>query len=59
MRSTGPAPNAVLCAASIEQARIVFRFAREVLEPSGEYRFLDSTDSNRDHAQGDQTQSSA
>ena len=37
-----PATESVLCAASIEQARIVFRFAREVLEPSGEYRFLDS-----------------
>ena len=34
--------ESVLCAASIEQARIVFRFARETLEPSGEYRFLDS-----------------
>ena len=32
----------MLCAASIEQARIVFRFARADLEPSGEYRFLDS-----------------
>ena len=28
--------ESVLCAASIEQARIVFRFAREVLEPTGE-----------------------
>ena len=34
--------ESVLCAASIEQARIVFRFAREALEPSSEYRFLDS-----------------
>ena len=34
--------ESVLCAASIEQARIVFRFAREVLEPTGAYRFLDS-----------------
>ena len=34
--------ESVLAAASIEQARIVFRFARETLEPSGEYRFLDS-----------------
>ena len=34
--------ESVLCAASIEQARIVFRFARETLEPTGEYRFLDS-----------------
>ena len=37
-----PGTESVLCAASIEQARIVFRFARETLEPSGEYRFLDS-----------------
>ena len=34
--------ESVLCAASIEQARIVFRFAREALEPTGAYRFLDS-----------------
>ena len=34
--------ESVLCAASIEQARIVFRFARQALEPSGAYRFLDS-----------------
>ena len=34
--------ESVLVAASIEQARIVFRFAREVLEPRGGYRFLDS-----------------
>ena len=34
--------ESVLCAASIEQARIVYRFAREVLEPAGGYRFLDS-----------------
>ena len=37
-----PGTESVLCAASIEQARIVFRFARETLEPAGEYRFLDS-----------------
>ena len=37
-----PGTESVLCAASIEQARIVFRFAREVLEPTGRYRFLDS-----------------
>ena len=37
-----PATESVLCAANVEQARIVFRFAREVLEPTGEYRFLDS-----------------
>ena len=34
--------ESVLCAASIEQARIVFRFARTELEPRGGYRFLDS-----------------
>ena len=38
-----PGTESVLCAASIEQARIVFRFAREVLERTGEYRFLDAS----------------
>ena len=33
--------ESVLCAASIEQARIVFRFVREALEPLGGYRFQD------------------
>ena len=37
-----PGSESVLCAASIEQARIVFRFARQVLEERGGYRFLDS-----------------
>ncbi len=37
-----PGQESVLCAASIEQARIVFRFVRAELEPSGRYRFLDS-----------------
>ena len=37
-----PGTESVLCAASIEQARIVFRFARSELEPRGGYRFLDS-----------------
>ena len=37
-----PDTVSVLCAASIEQARIVFRFARSELEPRGGYRFLDS-----------------
>ena len=37
-----PGTESVLCAASIEQARIVFRFARETLEARGGYRFLDS-----------------
>lgn len=32
----------VLCAGSIEQARLCFRFVRADLEPTGEYRFLDS-----------------
>ena len=34
--------ESVLCAASIEQPRIVFRFARADLEGRGGYRFLDS-----------------
>ena len=37
-----PGSESVLCAASIEQARIVFRFVRQELEPKGGYRFLDS-----------------
>ena len=37
-----PGTESVLCAASIEQARIVFRFARQELEQRGGYRFLDS-----------------
>ena len=37
-----PGTESVLCAASIEQARIVHRFARAELEPRGGYRFLDS-----------------
>ena len=37
-----PGTESVLCAASIEQARIVFRFARADLEPMGGYRFIDS-----------------
>ena len=32
----------LLCAASIEQARIVFRFVRAALEATGAYRFIDS-----------------
>ena len=38
-----PGAEYLLCAASIEQARIVFRFARADLEPGGGYRFMDST----------------
>ena len=33
----------LLCAASIEQARLCLRFLKAALEPSGEYRFLDSS----------------
>ena len=33
----------VQLAASIEQARVVFGFIRQALEPTGEYRFIDST----------------
>ena len=32
----------LLCAASIPQARLCFRFIRADLEPTGEYRFIDS-----------------
>ena len=38
-----PGSEYLLCAGSIEQARIVFRFIREALEPLGGYRFLDSS----------------
>ena len=37
-----PGTESVLCAASLEQARIVFRFARAELEERGGYRFNDS-----------------
>ena len=37
-----PGTESVLCAASIEQARIVYRFARAELAPLGGYRFIDS-----------------
>ena len=37
-----PGTESVLCAASIEQARIVHRFARADLDGRGGYRFLDS-----------------
>ena len=37
-----PGTESVLVAASIEQARIVFKFCRDALEPLGGYRFLDS-----------------
>ena len=32
----------LLCAASLEQARLSYLFTRADLEPTGEYRFLDS-----------------
>ena len=32
----------VQCATSIDQARIVFNFVRMALEPTGEYRWIDS-----------------
>ena len=35
--------EAVLLSGSIEQARIVFRFCREALEPLGGYRFVDAS----------------
>ena len=37
-----PGAESVLVAASLEQARIVFRFLRGDIEASGAYRFLDS-----------------
>ena len=38
-----PGSEYLLCAASIEQARLCFQFTRADLEPRGGYRFLDST----------------
>ena len=38
-----PGAEYLLCAASIEQARLCFRFIRTALEPTGEYRFLDAS----------------
>ena len=38
-----PGAEYLLCAASIEQARLCFRFVRPALEPTGLYRFLDSS----------------
>ena len=37
-----PGGECVIVAASLEQGRICYRFARDVLEPRGGYRFLDS-----------------
>ena len=38
-----PYEEIALCAASVEQARIVFRFIRSLLGETGEYRYADST----------------
>ena len=37
-----PGSEYLLCAGSIEQARLCYRFVRTALEPTGEYRFIDS-----------------
>lgn len=37
-----PGSEYLLCAASLEQARLCFRFIRADLEPTGAYRFIDS-----------------
>ena len=37
-----PGSEYLLCAASIEQARLCYRFIRTELEPTGEYSFIDS-----------------
>ena len=37
-----PGTESVLLSGSIEQCRIVYRFAREILEPMGGYRWVDS-----------------
>ena len=37
-----PGSEYLLCAASIEQARLCYRFIRAELEPTGEYSFVDS-----------------
>ena len=38
-----PGSEYLLCAASLEQARLCYRFIRADLEPTGAYRFIDST----------------
>ncbi len=38
-----PGSEYLLCAASIEQARLCYRFIRAELEPTGGYSFIDST----------------
>ena len=37
-----PGAEYLLCAGSIEQARLCYRFIRAELEETGEYRFIDS-----------------
>ena len=37
-----PGKEYILCAGSLEQARLTYQFCRADLEPTGEYRFLDS-----------------
>ena len=37
-----PGAEYILCAGSLEQARLTYQFCRADLEPTGEYRFLDS-----------------
>ena len=38
-----PGSEYLLCAGSIEQARLVYRFIRAEIEPMGGYSFIDST----------------
>ena len=38
-----PGQSYILGAASVKQARLTYQFVREVLEPTGEYRFIDSS----------------
>ena len=42
-----PGAEYLLCSGSIEQSRLCFRFIRAELEPSGEYRFMDSSNRGR------------
>ena len=38
-----PGKEYILAAASLEQARLTYAFIREALEPTGQYRWIDST----------------
>ena len=38
-----PGGEYILCAASLEQARLCFRFVRAALEPRGGYTFVDAS----------------